>query len=225
MEFVKYIKPKTGLLYTAYQCEEDGVTGYRQGIEEVEGYTEIDKSVFTTEPLNAEKYMLNYANDNNLIPASIKRIVDDPKLTFQGEIVEAKDYKKLSADDLQERIQEYIALKDEAEEMADSLTAELKRVKEEYARDIGHNEKKMQELEPIFRSGCEAETCEASWERDAAAEKMILVRRDNLRILQIREMTADEKHPDIFDNVESENEPDTAEEPTTDEESNETVSD
>jgi len=203
MQFVKFIDPDTGFTYSVYECEESGVVGYQIGKDCVDSYAKLDESHFTTEPINAEKNMLNYANENGLIPVVVCCINTDSILTFQGNVLNAKDCIELDADQLKEKVVQYFDLKKEVESLDDEEKIEVKKLKEQYSDHIASLTVLMQEIEPVVSTGFESVECSASWERDAAAEKMILVRRDNLKTLQIRPMEGDELHPDMFDNADN----------------------
>lgn len=119
---------------------------------------------------------------------------------FQGEIEEKPDFIKMSAEDFRESVNNYFTLIEEIDGLERERKNEIERIKEEYRDKISAKKNDMKDIEPCVKSGFKKEMVGASWERDVYTEMMILIRRDTLKPLLIREMTPDEKSKnDLFD--------------------------
>jgi hypothetical protein len=176
--------------YAAVIYDEDGVP-----------LSEIEEVVKSENQAEVEDALLRYAQENGLIPLAVKNIIADPKRIFQGtEVPEAPDFIKLKAEEFQKKAVDYFDMKRQSEKLEVEKTEKVKELKTRYDSQISDLHDAMENLEPIMRTGFEKITCIASWERDPESESMILIRKDTGKPLKIRPMTADELHPEVFDN-------------------------
>lgn len=204
---VKYVDKK-GFVY--------GVNMIEMGEEEKESYAVfksneklnvvVDDIDFSDCIEDVEESLILYAQENGLIPLAVEEIISDPKRIFQGiEVENAPDFVKLSDDDFKEKAIEYFDMKRQSEILEVQKTEKVKELKTKYDSQINDLIEAMADLEPVMRTGLEKITCIASWERDAEAECMILVRKDTGKPLRVRPMTAEEKEqPEVFDKQEQE---------------------
>lgn len=160
----------------------------------------IDEIPFSEDHRIVAENLLKFARGNKYIPVAVKALTDGDETILQGEPMDQYDYIKLNDADHRLKTEGYFELLDEIDDLEMELAAKLKEVKNEYGDQIKEKQEVVDEIRPVLKDGCERKKCAASWERDADAEMMILVRRDNLKPLQIRPMKPEEMgKPDMFD--------------------------
>lgn len=214
MNSIKYIND-AGTVAGVQEVDEvytGGKSGYRAFFipkDSKDNFIEIDEVPFSEERTIVEANLLKFAQEKKYVPVAVKALSDGKDTLLQGEISDAYDFTVLSDEDFNAKAKEYLDLEVQVANAEADQAKEIKRIKEEYGGEIKMGNELLDDLRPVLNSGCEREKVEASWERDAEAEMMILVRRDNLKPLQIREMTAEEKEKtNLFDNPEEEAKPD-----------------
>lgn len=121
------------------------------------------------------------------------------KRVLQGNEIEANDFITLSPEQVEEDAKKYFGHKSRVAELEAELKQEIEDLKKDYKERIGAEEEAMAALEHNIRMGTKKEECAASWKRDVTNGIKVLVRRDNLKVLQVQVLPEAERQVEITD--------------------------
>lgn len=154
--------------------------------------------------ISCNSQLVKYAQQNNLKSSVWDEIESkDNERVFQGTRMTKSDYISEDPDIVNEKAKELCACLDNIKEIEEDSKAEIARIKNKAKVDIEAIEETIESLKEIVESGCQSVECVASWERDMVSEHMLLIRHDNGKVLDYREMNPDEKaQTDLFDTQE-----------------------
>lgn len=148
-----------------------------------------------------EVELRNYASKNEL-KLWIVAEIEAGNRVLQGVPVIENDFIKLSSEELITEMKDYF----DCEKQIDATKAETKRAIDEIKANadlvIDEIEDRMDYHKQCALTGIRKTEVECSWERDIETGTMYLIRRDNLKVLQMRQMTEEESQVDhLVDNV------------------------
>lgn len=182
--------------YTIQQ-EKENMYG---AIMKVEGDTFPIKDIESNFDLQVvESALMKHAQNIGAVPMAVQSLADGKKTALQGVEITTNDFLVLSDKTIAEKSRQYFSLVEELDTLEKEKKTEIDNLKNHYSGMLNVTQKVMDGLKPLIMTGQELTECQASWERDTSAEKMILVRIDNLKPLQMREMSAEELNPQVFD--------------------------
>ena len=145
----------------------------------------------TTDKVELEKELRKYADENGLVLDVIDKIKRGERV-LQGNLFQSHDYVNLDSEKIAEEAKRYFAAKDKCSALEAEKKVEIEKVKADYVEKILAEEETMDALKDVIQSGTCKEDCDVSWEKDFQNGIMILVRRDNLKVLNVRTMNAQE---------------------------------
>jgi predicted secreted protein len=155
----------------------------------------IPSSHFKTE---IEAKLAEYAKENDLTPELIWKLKKGDRI-LQGVPKVFNDFIAVDESVKAKEFDNYLAAKSRISVLESEKKSEIEDVKKIYADKIEVEEEIMESIESIVKTGTRKEECSASWERDIENGAMLLIRHDNLKVLQWRKMDEQELQMTIDD--------------------------
>lgn len=191
---------EAGLIYSVSTAGvSDKGTHYAVTIHNLDG---SEDTLISIEPsvnrLEIETKLAEYAKENNLLPELTWKIKQGERV-IQGEPKTANDFIPVDDKAKAEAFDKYLSAKSHITVLEAEKTKAITGIKEEYAEKIKAEIEIMDSIESVVRNGTRKEECQASWERDLENGIMLLIRHDNLKVLQWRKMTEAEAQVAIDD--------------------------
>lgn len=198
------------------EVDDKGITKY--GI--FDGTEFYEDTCYMSRFSEAEDKIKNLAKDGKWIPLAIQdAVLDTTKAGLQGESFKTKAYRRLDAEEAMLACKRYIEADLEITRLEEDLVEEVKTLKAECRVEVEKLKKEKADLENEVTLGMEEIEVDASWERSPQENVMYKVDRLTLAFLDVREMTAEEKNPELFDGpTEEDFDDNTNEEPVVEEE-------
>ena len=148
--------------------------------------------------IEVENELAKYAKENGLIPELIYQIKQGDRV-LQGKIDTVNDFIKIDDTAKAQAFDKYLGHKNKILSLESEKASKIEQIKKEYKEMIEAEEDAMDSIESEARNGTVKQECQASWERDLENGAMLLIRHDNLKVLQWRKMTEQEAQVSIDD--------------------------
>jgi hypothetical protein len=161
------------------------VETYDERTEGVNVVVSINPSV---NKLEIETALAEYAKENGLMPDVIYKIKTGDRI-LQGEVIQSRDFIKLAAEEVSKEALSYFDREAEIEAVRAKLKHDIDNLKKVAEEEIEGIAELMDAHRQAATTGIRPVDCESSWERDLENGVMLLVRHDNLKVLQWRKMT------------------------------------
>jgi len=196
---MKFINPETKDIY---EIDRDGKewTCVKTNLEN-QSMDYVNDFKAQDEEGKALEKLIIYAQDKNLIPLFVHEIIENKDLTLQGTIDKHKMWKTVSSDRLIEILQEYVKCTEEIEILEGTMVDTVKSTRAKYNADIINLQKQQKKLMPMIEHEGELAEVDASWERYAKINVMVLIDRETNQAIKIRPMDHHETEPDVFDDA------------------------
>jgi hypothetical protein len=163
---------------------------------------EKEHNIVSIEPscnkTDIEIALADYAKEHELYPELIWKIKKGERV-LQGTPETKNDFIPIDDAHKARAFEKYLAHKNAIGSYEAEKASKIEALKKEYKEKIEAEVEELEAIESVVRTGTLKEECQASWERDLENGVMLLIRHDNLKVLQWRKMTEAEAQVTIDD--------------------------
>lgn len=186
----------------------NGYMTYVKNTKSKKGWRELEDSKlpFTSDLQQAKTDLMNYAKEHMFRCECAVNIDKDPKRILQGKTIQSTDFKALTPTELWNRTEKFLQADQEINRLEADKKLKIDRMKLEYNEKIEEKQKVIDAIKPVLNRRAEEIKVASSWERNPESEEMVLLRHKDMIVMKFRDMTADEKEPNVFDKKSSYNE-------------------
>jgi len=157
---------------------------------------------YSTSRMKTDEKIMKLAKEKRWIPVAIQDAVNSKeKIGLQGEAYDTKTFIVLDQDEVLNAYRQYVSADIEITTLEDDLKVEVDGLKAECKAEVAKQQKIKDEYSEAVSNGTKVVHVMASWERSPDDELMFKVDNDTLAVLDVRDMTAEEKNPVLFDST------------------------